>query len=77
MSVDRRSLPIPDPPPGIRFPHLTRRELAVLVPIVLLIIAMGVYPPFFTRRSQPALDNYVHNQIPGARRQVAVEQPNE
>ena len=28
MSVDRRALPIPDPPPGIRFPHLTRRELA-------------------------------------------------
>lgn len=28
MSVDRRSLPIPDPPPGIRFPTLTRSELA-------------------------------------------------
>ncbi len=28
MSVDRRTLPIPDAPPGIRFPHLTRSELA-------------------------------------------------
>jgi zinc protease len=28
MSVDRRSLPIPEPPPGIRFPELTRSELA-------------------------------------------------
>lgn len=27
MSVDRRFLPIPDPPPGIRFPDLTRSEL--------------------------------------------------
>lgn len=28
MSVDRRTLPIPDQPPGIRFPALTRSELA-------------------------------------------------
>ncbi|HTV02069.1 MAG TPA: insulinase family protein, partial [Luteitalea sp.] len=28
MSVDRRTLPIPEPPPGIHFPHLTRRELS-------------------------------------------------
>ena len=28
MSVDRRTLPIPEPPPGIRFPELTRSELA-------------------------------------------------
>ncbi len=28
MSVDRRTLPVPDPPPGIRFPDLTRSELA-------------------------------------------------
>ncbi|BCS35464.1 hypothetical protein TBR22_A46910 [Luteitalea sp. TBR-22] len=28
MSVDRRTLPVPEPPPGIRFPHLTRSELA-------------------------------------------------
>ena len=28
MSIDRRSLPIPDAPPGIRFPTLTRSELA-------------------------------------------------
>ena len=27
MSVDRRFLPVPDPPPGIRFPDLTRSEL--------------------------------------------------
>ena len=28
MSVDRRTLPVPEPPPGIRFPELTRSELA-------------------------------------------------
>lgn len=28
MSVDRRFLPVPDPPPGIRFPDLSRSELA-------------------------------------------------
>jgi zinc protease len=28
MSVDRRTLPVPEPPPGIRFPDLTRSELA-------------------------------------------------
>lgn len=28
MSVDRRILPVPEAPPGIRFPHLTRSELA-------------------------------------------------
>lgn len=28
MSIDRRALPVPEPPPGIRFPHLTRSELA-------------------------------------------------
>lgn len=27
MSVDRRTLPVPEAPPGIRFPHLTRSEL--------------------------------------------------
>lgn len=28
MSVDRRILPVPEPPPGIRFPALTRSDLA-------------------------------------------------
>lgn len=28
MSVDRRTLPVPEPPPGIRFPELARSELA-------------------------------------------------
>jgi zinc protease len=28
VSVDRRTLPVPEPPPGIRFPPLTRSELA-------------------------------------------------
>lgn len=28
MTIDRRSLPIPEPPPGIRFPELSRRSLA-------------------------------------------------
>lgn len=28
MTVDRRTLPIPEPPPGIRFPTLTRSEIA-------------------------------------------------
>ncbi len=34
MSVDRRSLPIPDPPPGIRFPDLTRSELGTGLQLV-------------------------------------------
>jgi predicted Zn-dependent peptidase len=34
MSVDRRTLPVPDPPPGIRFPSLTRSELAPGVQLV-------------------------------------------
>ena len=34
MSVDRRTLPIPDPPPGIRFPDLTRSELAPALRLV-------------------------------------------
>ena len=34
MSVDRRTLPIPDPPPGIRFPDLTESQLAPGVRLV-------------------------------------------
>ena len=34
MSVDRRTLPIPDPPPGIRFPDLAESQLAPGVRLV-------------------------------------------
>jgi NADH-quinone oxidoreductase subunit M len=38
---------------------LSRRELAVFVPIVILIVLMGVYPQPFLRRMEPAVQAYV------------------
>jgi NADH-quinone oxidoreductase subunit M len=43
-------------PENEHLPDLTRRELTVLVPLVVLMIVMGVYPSLFTDRSQPALN---------------------
>ena len=38
---------------------LSLREKFVLVPLVLLMIVLGVYPVYFTRQSQPSLDAVV------------------
>jgi NADH-quinone oxidoreductase subunit M len=40
-------------------PDLDTRERWVLVPLVLLMIVMGVFPFPFTSRSQPALDHAI------------------
>jgi NADH-quinone oxidoreductase subunit M len=40
-------------------PDLDARELAVLVPLVVLAIAMGLASPAFTRRIEPAADALV------------------
>ena len=40
-------------------PDLSPRELAVLVPLVVLAIVMGVASPAFTRRIEPSADALV------------------
>jgi NADH-quinone oxidoreductase subunit M len=40
---------------------LSLREKLVLWPLVVLMIVLGVYPVFFTSRSQPALDAAIHH----------------
>ncbi len=51
-------------PENRTLPDLSLREKFVLVPLVLLMIVMGVYPFFFTSRSQPALDEAVGHSWP-------------
>ncbi|HQR39763.1 MAG TPA: Fe-S-binding domain-containing protein, partial [Blastocatellia bacterium] len=45
---------------------LSLREKFVLVPLVLLMIVMGVYPVMFTNKSQPSLDTIVRHGTWGA-----------
>jgi NADH-quinone oxidoreductase subunit M len=40
-------------------PDLTRREIAVLVPLIAMIVFMGVYPQPFLRRMEPAVEAFV------------------
>ncbi|MCH7938524.1 MAG: NADH-quinone oxidoreductase subunit M [Candidatus Marinimicrobia bacterium] len=40
---------------------LTRREWAVILPMLALIVIMGVYPQPFLRRIEPAVDHLVHS----------------
>jgi NADH-quinone oxidoreductase subunit M len=42
-----------------RLPDLSRREVAVLVPVVALSVVMGVFPAPILRRMQPAVDRIV------------------
>jgi NADH:ubiquinone oxidoreductase subunit 4 (subunit M) len=50
-------------PENKQLADLSLREKWVLVPLVVLMIVMGVYPIFFTSRSQPALDAAIrHNR---------------
>jgi NADH-quinone oxidoreductase subunit M len=53
-------------PENRELPDLSLREKFVLVPLVLLMIVMGVYPVFFTNRSQPALDAAIEHTSPEA-----------
>ena len=40
---------------------LTRREWAVVLPMLVMIVIMGVYPQPFLRRIEPAVDHLVHS----------------
>ncbi len=40
-------------------PDLGRRELAVLVPILVLIVAIGVYPRPFLERTEPSVERFI------------------
>jgi NADH-quinone oxidoreductase subunit M len=53
-------------PENRALPDLSLREKFVLVPLVVLMIVMGVYPVFFTDRSQPSLDAAVEHTSPEA-----------
>jgi NADH-quinone oxidoreductase subunit M len=41
-----------------RYPDLSPREYAVLVPVVALIVAIGVYPKPFLDRIEPAAERH-------------------
>jgi NADH:ubiquinone oxidoreductase subunit 4 (subunit M) len=40
-------------------PDLNGRELAALIPLVVVIVWIGVYPQFFLRRMEPSIRNVV------------------
>ncbi len=42
-------------------PDVNRTELALLIPLVLLVIFMGVYPQPFLRVMEPSVDSYIHS----------------
>jgi NADH-quinone oxidoreductase subunit M len=46
-------------PKNLGLPDLSRREAAVLVPLVVLAIVMGIASPAFTRRIEPSADALV------------------
>ncbi len=58
-------------PAGVQLSDITRREIAVLVPIVLLIFWIGLYPKPFLDRAGPSLDAVVRN-IPVAQVQAGL-----
>jgi len=49
---------------NLKLPDLNLREKVVLVPLVALMVVMGVYPVFFTKKSQPALDAAIQKTAP-------------
>jgi NADH-quinone oxidoreductase subunit M len=51
-------------PENKKLVDLSLREKFVLVPLVLLMIVMGVYPVYFTDRSQPTLDAVIKGSAP-------------
>ncbi len=53
-------------PENKTLPDLSLREKFVLIPLVILMIVMGVYPVYFTNRSQPALDAAIGHTWPEA-----------
>ncbi len=44
-----------------RLPDLSRREIAVLVPIVVLIIFIGVYPNAFLKKMEPTVESLIES----------------
>jgi NADH-quinone oxidoreductase subunit M len=48
-----------DKPANQALTDLSRRELAVFVPVLIMIVVMGVYPQPFLRRMEPAVQGYV------------------
>ncbi|HXJ36429.1 MAG TPA: NADH-quinone oxidoreductase subunit M [Candidatus Eisenbacteria bacterium] len=57
-----------------RLTDLSGREIAVIVPVIALCVAMGLYPAPFLSRIEPSVDHilndYVHRQAPVATRLV-------
>ena len=51
-------------PENAKLKDINLREKVVLVPLVVLMVVMGVYPVFFTKRSQPALDAAIQKSVP-------------
>jgi NADH-quinone oxidoreductase subunit M len=50
-----------DKPENEKLPDLSRRELAILVPIVVMIVWIGVYPKPFLDRIQPSVVQFVEH----------------
>ena len=53
--------------PHARYADLTRRESAALVPVVVLILAIGVFPKPFLDRIEPAAERHaklIQQQVP-------------
>ncbi len=46
---------------GKPLPDMTRREWAVILPVLVMIVILGVFPQPFLRRIEPAVDHLVHN----------------
>jgi NADH-quinone oxidoreductase subunit M len=55
-----------DNPENERLPDLTRRELAVMVPLIAGIVWLGLYPGPVLRRMEPATKRYVESVQPNA-----------
>jgi NADH-quinone oxidoreductase subunit M len=53
-------------------PDLSRRELAVFVPLLVMIFWIGIYPkPFFTKM-EPAVQQWIHQMEVGKRRNASI-----
>ncbi|OFZ20080.1 MAG: NADH dehydrogenase [Bdellovibrionales bacterium GWB1_55_8] len=54
---------------------LSAREIAVLVPLIIAVFAMGIFPNFFFQKLEPSIERFLARSIPGGAAVTQVVDP--